>query len=111
MAREKGLTCTQCQRQTLHRQETTNDLVHLLIVLFSCGLWLIPWFFMHSSSLDNPWLCSQCGTETSAIAERRQTAPVQTGPLRPRQGNGPLYVLFAVMLLLIALSALQQFRH
>ena len=63
---ERGLVCAHCGKQTLHKQETPNQVFHLLIVLFSCGLWLIPWLIANSNSASNPWRCSICGTERKA---------------------------------------------
>lgn len=53
--------CPHCQRPALIQRDAPNHLVHALVSLFLCGLWIPVWLlvFMNSS----PWLCSQCGTE------------------------------------------------
>ena len=56
---EQGLQCATCGRQTLHRQQRPNHVLHFLIAFFTCGLWVIPWIVMSMGS--EPWLCTQCG--------------------------------------------------
>lgn len=53
--------CPVCQQQRLFtRQESVNHILHLLVTLFSCGLWAIVWFFVTVS--HNPrFHCAQCG--------------------------------------------------
>lgn len=76
MAREQGLYCVTCQRQTLHRQaESVNHILHLLITLFTCGLWLFIWALLEMGARSSPWVCSFCGMRydhTRATAAWRQ---------------------------------------
>ena len=53
--------CPVCQQQRLFtRQESVNHILHLLVTLFSCGLWAFVWFIITVS--HNPrFHCSQCG--------------------------------------------------
>ena len=58
--RERGLYCRVCKRQTMHRAPGSNNVMHVLLVIFTCFLWIIPWIMM---SHDKPPLrCSVCGT-------------------------------------------------
>lgn len=55
--------CHTCQRPTLHtaRLETPNHVLHLLISVFTCGLWLPVWLVLIVATKSAPWRCSQCG--------------------------------------------------
>lgn len=52
--------CPTCQRPVLIQRDAPNHLVHALVSLFLCGLWLPVWLLVSMGS--KPWLCSQCGT-------------------------------------------------
>lgn len=52
--------CPTCQRQVLIQRDAPNQLVHALVSLFLCGLWIPVWLLVSMDS--KPWLCSQCGT-------------------------------------------------
>lgn len=59
MAKELGLECVQCGRQTLHRQVGgVNHVLHFLITFFTCGLWVIPWIFMSINQDSEPYVCT-----------------------------------------------------
>lgn len=53
--------CPTCQRQVLIQRDTPNHLVHALVSLFLCGLWIPVWLLVSIGS--RPWLCSQCGSK------------------------------------------------
>ena len=52
--------CQTCQKQTLHRTEQTNHVLHFLLGLFTCGLWWGLWLLMGVAA--KPWRCTLCGT-------------------------------------------------
>jgi len=51
--------CKNCNKQVLVTRNTPNHILHLLLSLVTCGLWLLVWWSM--SSEKKPWRCSQCG--------------------------------------------------
>jgi hypothetical protein len=44
----------------LCQREGTNHILHLLLTIFLCGFWLIPWALF--SVFKCPWRCSVCGS-------------------------------------------------
>jgi len=57
--------CGTCKAATLHGKPSTNHLVHALVSLFVCGLW-IPVWIMAASTGD--WKCQTCGTTSDSNA-------------------------------------------
>lgn len=51
--------CRTCNRSTLVGRRTPSDTLHFLISVFTCALWVIPWFFISLTS--GPWRCQTCG--------------------------------------------------
>ena len=47
--------CKQCQSNVLAVRPVPNHILHFLITIFTCGLWVIPWALM-SFDLLNPAL-------------------------------------------------------
>ncbi len=54
--------CPNCGAIVLGRRETPNHVIHLLITLFTCGLWVIPWGLLAWGASNRPFLCPACGT-------------------------------------------------
>ncbi len=52
--------CNVCHRQVLARAETPNHILHFLITIFTCGLWVIPWILLSLTS--NNYRCTNCGS-------------------------------------------------
>jgi hypothetical protein len=51
--------CPHCQRSVLAQRQSRNHVLHLLLTLFLCGLWLPIWAMIAASPL--PWHCPTCG--------------------------------------------------
>lgn len=51
--------CRTCNRQTLANRPGTNHVLHLLLSIITCGLWLIVWAL--SSVKFGGWRCAFCG--------------------------------------------------
>ena len=56
--------CTPCQANTLHKRPAPNHVLHLLITLFLCGLWIPVWIVLAIGPVD--WQCQQCGARGPA---------------------------------------------
>lgn len=70
--------CNRCAKPTLHTRVTrdVNHVLHLLLTLFCCGLWLPIWILdaliTSMSDSSEPFLCSLCGQRAGTItAEQR----------------------------------------
>jgi len=53
--------CPSCGRNVVARRKSTNHILHFLIAVLTCGLWIFVW--MGSSVRFGGWLCSQCGSK------------------------------------------------
>lgn len=87
--------CAQCQRFVLARRPGTNHIFHLLMCVFTCGLWVIVWFL--SSAKMGGWRCSVCGGMQFGQA---YGAPQVAGPAPPVKSGPPR----ALMLIGVALG-------
>ena len=65
--------CTNCNKYVLVRGATPNHILHLLLTLVTCGLWLIVWVLLSIAPVV--WRCSQCG----AIVHKSKTENVTGG--------------------------------
>lgn len=57
------LGCARCQAVTPHNVETANHALHLLLSVFTLGLWLLVWIFAVAGS-GKTGTCVRCGTST-----------------------------------------------
>ena len=55
----KGGWCENCNRQTVVYRPTPNHVLHLLMTILLCGLWLIVWIGV--SIRFGGWRCTVCG--------------------------------------------------
>jgi len=51
--------CYHCNEQVLTQQETPNHILHLLLTILVCGLWLPVWVVI--CACVKPARCSTCG--------------------------------------------------
>ena len=65
------LWCNRCQRNTGHLRQTANHVVHLLVFLFTCGLWIIMWAIFAILAQSNPSHCVVCGAAYSRKEARK----------------------------------------
>lgn len=64
--KQASFYCHRCQQMRLFSQQGINHVLHLLISIFLCGLWLPVWLIMTISEGNNPFHCQQCGFADSA---------------------------------------------
>jgi len=62
-AEEWQTYCPNCQRITLGRREMPNHVLHFLITILTCGLWIFAWGFEIVMAHQRPYLCTTCGTK------------------------------------------------
>lgn len=62
-ATQKQEHCRECGRPTLHTRQVEHraHTAHLLMTLFSFGLWLPIWILLELFPEQHPWHCTQCG--------------------------------------------------
>lgn len=52
--------CKTCNKQALVRREKANHILHFLITVLSCGLWVVVWVLV--SIKIGGWRCATCGS-------------------------------------------------
>lgn len=55
--------CKFCNKQVMIRRKGTNHILHLILSIITCGLWIIVWILV--SIKIGGWRCTQCGTAAS----------------------------------------------
>ncbi len=58
--------CVGCQQNRLFTRQGSNNLVHALVSLFLCGLWIPVWILASMNAANAPYFCSQCGLAGNA---------------------------------------------
>jgi hypothetical protein len=56
------LQCRKCDAVIPHTRATTNHVVHLLLSVFTAGIWLIVWILVALSESKQA-TCSKCGNK------------------------------------------------
>jgi hypothetical protein len=59
MADETQLYCKQCNRNVLAKRKGTSHIFHLIMTIFTAGLWLLVW--LGQSIKVGGWRCAFCG--------------------------------------------------
>jgi hypothetical protein len=99
--------CAQCQRFVLARRPGTNHIFHLLMCVFTCGLWVIIWFL--SSAKVGGWRCSVCGGmqfgQAYGAPQVAGAVPVKSGPPRALMLVGAGIGGFFALVLLIGMCS------
>jgi hypothetical protein len=99
--------CAQCQRFVLARRPGTNHIFHLLMCVFTCGLWVIIWFL--SSAKVGGWRCSVCGGmqfgQAYGSPQVAGVAAVKSGPPRALMLLGAGIGGFFALVLLIGMCS------
>lgn len=71
-----SLFCARCAAETGHTKPTTNHVLHLLVSIFTAGLWVIPWIVI--SVMNNaPARCSHCGNPYDGMIAARTKAALE----------------------------------
>jgi predicted RNA-binding Zn-ribbon protein involved in translation (DUF1610 family) len=58
---QASFVCPQCKESRLFTRGGVNNLVHAVITLFLCGLWIPVWIITTMSQNNSPYYCSKCG--------------------------------------------------
>jgi len=54
--------CPICQAPRLFTKPGLNNLIHALVTIFTCGLWLFIWLIVALINSRAPYRCTNCGT-------------------------------------------------
>jgi hypothetical protein len=68
---ESGGFCEQCNQPRLFRREVPNHILHILIAIFTGGLWVPIWILMAVFS-SAPRRCTTCGCQPPPAWELRR---------------------------------------
>jgi len=60
--------CDDCQSQVLTTQETPYHLLHLILSIFTAGIWLPIWFLL--AILPGAKRCTRCGEQLNKGSQR-----------------------------------------
>jgi hypothetical protein len=82
MATRSSAHCPVCREQRLIERATANNLLHLVLTVLTCGLWLIVWFFRGTAAETATWRCTVCGTSLASGLLQRPVA-VAAQPAQP----------------------------
>lgn len=58
---EAGGFCDYCARPVLGRRDGVNHVLHAIIAIFSCGLWLFVWAVIAHTNASAEYACPTCG--------------------------------------------------
>lgn len=62
---QKQIDCYRCHRSTLATREAFPSLLHLLVALVTCGLWIVPWLLLSFVHTTKKYNCTVCGASHS----------------------------------------------
>jgi hypothetical protein len=67
-----GGYCPYCRKMSMFVRtvDVPNHLVHAIVTLFLCGLWLPVWIICAIAAGEQPWRCTVCGSGP-AVRRRR----------------------------------------
>ncbi|KAA0970276.1 hypothetical protein FPY71_07035 [Aureimonas fodinaquatilis] len=63
--RKEQMYCRHEDKIVLAERNTPNHILHLLLTVFTFGLWLIPWFLMSQTSRAH--FCPSCGRQADGM--------------------------------------------
>jgi hypothetical protein len=53
--------CGYCRQARLFRRTTVNHVLHLILTIFTCGLFWTPIWIIFTLFGKGPWMCAMCG--------------------------------------------------
>jgi hypothetical protein len=77
--RESSGYCHVCQRQVLVRKETPSNTFHLLMCVFTCGLWVFVWIGANLLNLFVKYRCTNCGAQLASDVGQVKDAGLDAG--------------------------------
>jgi len=80
--------CSNCQRPTMHIQQTRNNILHFLLTVCTAGLWILVWMLVGSSAPQ----CTNCGVVVPNYTDKVQVIA------------GTILLLLVLMIVIFAIS-------
>jgi hypothetical protein len=59
--KQKSAWCPTCQQQRLFTAPKPSHALHLILTIFTAGIWLIVWLLIGGKT--GPYRCTVCGTK------------------------------------------------
>ena len=62
----KSIICGHCRRRCLAQRQKRNEFFHTfnwVVILLTCGVWLLAYIPLAILVPSSAWVCSQCGSE------------------------------------------------
>ncbi len=63
--------CQYCKQKRPFDKEGVSHILHLLLTIFTCGLWIIMWIFIVIMNELANYRCRECGTKYSTIVQMK----------------------------------------
>lgn len=60
--------CKDCNDYRKLERQTANHVFHLLVAIFTLGIWIPFWFLL--SFRAGGWKCSQCGSKKTGLLNK-----------------------------------------
>ena len=71
---QRMLECPRCGTRTLHLVDQPSHLLHLVLTVFTAGLWLLPWLLLGTGERREQ--CTACGLDSrDAVEEWKYERP------------------------------------
>ncbi len=64
--KQSSAYCPHCETRVLATAPTPNHVLHLLLTIFSCGLWLWIWPLVMAGSIGG-YRCVKCGSKVEKL--------------------------------------------
>lgn len=58
--------CPYCKKKVALSKKGVNHTLHLLLSIFTGGIWIIPWILISANNAGN-YRCSQCGEKLTPM--------------------------------------------
>lgn len=59
--------CSRCRRNVLAERRSPNHVLHAILTLLFCGLWLPIWIL---AALNQPYHCPRCGRVAKTLLDK-----------------------------------------
>lgn len=87
--------CARCARPSLVARPGVNHVLHLVLTLFLCGVWFVPWMILALFG-GGAWRCQSCGGEDLRDVDYRSPGAYAL------MGAGALIALAALAVAMLA---------
>jgi len=65
--KQKLIYCKECKAKTPHLISATNHILHLLLTVFTAGIWAIIWIIVALVNAERATYCTVCADRKLAV--------------------------------------------